>query len=228
MSDQYVARLHKVYKTVMAMLLARGYLVSDEETSISLEAFKQLCASDGTVSKKKLTLLKRKPESSSAAAAAAAAAAASSSSPSSSEQADTLFVFFPDAAKPGVAQINSMFDEMKSERVPKAVIVVEKGLTSLAKTSLTVFAPDYVMEHFLEAELLVNITQHELVPQHTLLTADEKRLLLERHKLKETQLPRILVTDPVARFYGLRRGDVVKIRRPSETAGEYITYRFVL
>lgn len=84
------------------------------------------------------------------------------------------------------------------------------------------------LEHFQLKELIVNITKHELVPKHELLEDGDVTQLLQRYRCKLSQLPKILVTDPVAKYYGLRRGQVVRILRRSETAGTYITYRYVI
>ena len=83
----------------------------------------------------------------------------------------------------------------------------------------------YNIEIFLQEELLVNITHHELVPKHMVLTDSEKAELLKRYRAKESQLPKIQVEDPIARYFGVRKGHVMKIVRHSETAGRYVTYR---
>ena len=75
-----------------------------------------------------------------------------------------------------------------------------QGMSPSAKQSLVDMAPKYILEHFLEAELLINITEHDLVPEHVVMTPEEKRELLIKYKLKENQLMRIQAGDPVARY----------------------------
>ena len=55
-----------------------------------------------------------------------------------------------------------------------------------------------------------------------------KKELLKSTNILESQLPRISMHDPVARYYGLLREDIIKIIRKSETAGEYVTYRICI
>ncbi|VBB30023.1 unnamed protein product [Acanthocheilonema viteae] len=125
-------------------------------------------------------------------------------------------------------QMFAICQQMQEQAITRAIIVVQTGMTPSAKQAIADMAPKYTLEQFLEAELMVNITEHELVPEHVVMTNEEKNELLGRYKLKDTQLPRIQQSDPVARYFGLRRGQVVKIIRPSETAGRYITYRLVV
>ena len=86
-------------------------------------------------------------------------------------------------------------------------------------------AENYKIEYFRDSELLVDITEHRLVPEHIVLDDVAKKDLLKRYRLRQGQLPRIQKDDPVARYYGLEKGMVVKIIRNSETAGRYVTYR---
>jgi DNA-directed RNA polymerase I, II, and III subunit RPABC1 len=164
---------------------------------------------------------------------------------------DQMFVFFPDEPKIGIKTVKNYCQRMQEENISRAIIVVQQGMTPSAKQALVDMAPKYILEQFLESELLINITEHELVPKHEVLTPEEKTELLTRYKLKDNQLMRIQSSDPVARYYGLKRGQVstnkhlifyqvsncylidcssqvVKIIRPSETAGRYVSYRLVV
>ena len=138
---------------------------------------------------------------------------------------DQLFVFLPDDDKVGVKTIKQYCEMMKEASVSHAILVVKQGVTPFAKTALQEMASTYLIEHFRDAELLVDVTEHRLVPAHALLSPEHRQALLDRYKLRAEQLPRIQRRVPVSRYYGLKVGYVVKIVRPSETAGRYVTYR---
>jgi DNA-directed RNA polymerase subunit H len=73
----------------------------------------------------------------------------------------------------------------------------------------------------------IDILKHELVPKHEILTAAEKKELLEKMDITEKQLPKMLDTDPVIKKIEAKAGDVIKITRKSLTAGETVYYRLV-
>lgn len=82
-------------------------------------------------------------------------------------------------------------------------------------------------EFFIYTELIINRTEHRLVPKHILLTDAEKKELLTTYECKDSQLPRMLKTDFVARYFGAKAGDIFRIIRPSPSAGFYVSYRVV-
>jgi len=79
---------------------------------------------------------------------------------------------------------------------------------------------------------------HHLAPPHEVLSEAESKKVLEELATTPERLPRILVTDPGLRtdpkFTALKEsgenltGRLVRIRRPSATAGEAIAYRLIV
>jgi DNA-directed RNA polymerase subunit H (RpoH/RPB5) len=63
------------------------------------------------------------------------------------------------------------------------------------------------------SQLLNNPHNSFLVPEHTPLTDDEKTTLLRTLGVPLSKLPLMFVTDPIARWYGFRVGQVIRIRR---------------
>ena len=74
----------------------------------------------------------------------------------------------------------------------------------------------------------VEITRHELVPKHEILSEIEKQEVLKTFDATESQLPKIVVSDPVIELIGAKSGNVIRVTRKSPTAGEAVYYRIVV
>ncbi|KAJ5682634.1 DNA-directed RNA polymerase I II and III subunit RPABC1 [Penicillium macrosclerotiorum] len=220
-----LTRLWRTWRTVYEMLSDRGYEVSDEELQISLEEFKQKYADAmGYPDRTKMKIQARPTEL----MKEKYTALPSKSNPNPQPDCGTIYVDFcaveTSLGAKHVREFNHIVDESNFH---SGIFITQIPMSSAAVRMLNSL-PGRFCEHFQEQDLLVNITRHELVPKHVLLSPEEKARLLERYRLKESQLPRMQVMDPVARYLGLRRGQVVKIIRKSETAGRYASYRWVI
>ncbi|XP_010465688.1 PREDICTED: DNA-directed RNA polymerases II and IV subunit 5A-like [Camelina sativa] len=206
LTDEEIKKLYLVQRTLMQMLKDRGYSIEDSEITMTLGEFIEKYGDD--FKRKALNTLKAKKN----------------------DDNEKLYIFFPNKSKVGVADMKKYTNKLKSDNVFRAILVVQdiKDFSSFAQLSIREIYPKFHIEVFQEGELLVNVKNHVFVPEHQALTTDEKKTFLERYTVKENQLPKIHVTDPIARYFGLKLGEVVKITRLSETSGRYVTYRFVV
>jgi len=72
------------------------------------------------------------------------------------------------------------------------------------------------------------VSNHILVPKHSKLGEKEKKELFEQFSARLKDLPRISKEDPAIQNLGVSEGDIIKILRPSITAGETVFYRRVV
>ncbi len=79
-----------------------------------------------------------------------------------------------------------------------------------------------------------SLLDHKSVPKHEIMQEDEVRSVLENYQIEKGQLPKIKKgtdknpSDPVVKELGAKVGDIVKITRISQTAGESLYYRLVI
>jgi len=84
---------------------------------------------------------------------------------------------------------------------------------------------DTQTEVFKINHLMINIVEHVLVPKHIVLSKEETDNVLQAYRAKKRDMMIIRTTDPVAKYYNMKPGDIVKIIRPSVMTVENTAYR---
>jgi len=124
----------------------------------------------------------------------------------------------------GVAYIRDLIKKFEKKKIKRRIFIGAGKVTRSALNEL-----DDKNVEFIPADLvLMDILEHIYVPKHEILSHHEKEQLLSQLQVTQSSLPNLLTSDPVARIIGAKHGDVVKITRKSQTAGETVTYRLVV
>ncbi len=124
----------------------------------------------------------------------------------------------------GIAAMNTLYKVMKEKDLDRAIVVTEGRYTHAVKLG----AKKKKVELLPKSFPVFDIFEHALVPFHEILTEKEKNQLLAQYKVKPYQMPQIKSGDPAVKAIGAKPGDILKITRKSTTAGEHITYRYVV
>lgn len=83
-----------------------------------------------------------------------------------------------------------------------------------------------MLQYFQLKQLMFNPTKHELVPKHTKLNTTEISEIMSKYMIKsKLSMPIILHNDPIAKWLGLKQGDIVMIDRYNENSGISYYYR---
>jgi len=147
---------------------------------------------------------------------------------------NSTFVKFILFTKLRLANIKALVDNMIDDYIKPGdtiIFVVKDKINNIEifDTFLNTYLENdnITVQIFWIDTLLINITKHELVPPMKILSEEEKQDIFTKANISNfNQLPIILKSDPVAKFYGMKRGELAEITRPSVTGGIYKNYRY--
>ena len=162
--------LFRVRKTVFQMLRDRGYTVSDQSYSQTSDSFKN----EFNGSRESLNMLFQKSD---------AIDQSQTSADTFAINEQKILVFYPGDDKVGSNTIKQIATKMCELNVLTAIVVL-KGTTSIARKELESLAPCKI-EIFTQDELMVNITEHELVPKHEVLSTEQKHDVMKKYRVKD-------------------------------------------
>lgn len=189
-------------RTTLEMLKDRGYAVPNSEIDLSLHDFRNIYGPKPDPDRLRISTALR------------------------SDESKKILVIF---CGPQLVKVNTIrgigAQIVNRESLSGLILVLQSKITNQAQKSVDLF--QFKVEIFQITDLLVNITKHVLKPRHQVLTPREKEKLLKKYNLQEKQLPRMSVKDAIVRYYGLEKGQVLKVTYSGEITQSHVTYRCV-
>lgn len=110
-----------------------------------------------------------------------------------------------------ISNIRLYKDLLERMNINHGIIIYKNTITPTAKTAIHTMTVITELEIFHESELQFNPTKHRLVPKMTALSSQEAK----KFKLKYgIQISKMKHSDPIAKFMGWKKGDIIKIEYP--------------
>lgn len=134
---------------------------------------------------------------------------------------DNICAFTNIIARLNVSEIHIHISILQKENITHGIIIFD-GIPTPAVKNVIGNTPnlDLNIELFDACDLQFNITKHILVPTHVRLNKEEIKDFKQKYG---TDIPVILRTDPISRFYDFSKGEIIKIIRRNG----FISYRIV-
>ena len=130
-----------------------------------------------------------------------------------------MVIFFSVFDKLNTSILKEYIKEIEKNHINHMIIVYRYKVTSsVNKIINSIF--HLTIELFQFKNLLFNITKHKFYRPHIILPTKEKNEFIKKYGKK---IPKILITDPVVKYYNYKLGDILKIIRKNS----YISYRLV-
>ncbi len=124
----------------------------------------------------------------------------------------------------GIAFIRELRDQVEAGEVTGGIIIADGKYTYSARSN----APEMSIELVPKSLPTFDVFKHSYVPLHEILTDEERKEISDKFHAEPFQFPWIRSTDPISIILGARPGDVLRVTHKSETAGRYLSYRYVV
>jgi DNA-directed RNA polymerase subunit H (RpoH/RPB5) len=133
----------------------------------------------------------------------------------------------------GVDDIKSLLSLLSSRKgITDSIFITSNPLGNNAQKQFDANVDKFNIQHYFYSDLEFNPTHHTFVPKHTPLTKTEAKAFLTENKILPFQMPSMIRSDPIVKYYGLKQGDLVKIDRMNlrgdSLVNNYFFYRRVI
>lgn len=118
-------------------------------------------------------------------------------------------------------------EEVLHKKDDLIVIMKDEPNDTIRKTLTDIWEKDGIFISVINIKRLqYNIMNHQLVPPHVVLSAEEAKEIKRKYNIQDdSQIPDISRFSPVSQVIGLRPGELCRIERPSKTAIKAEFYR---